>query len=112
MEKMGCIESSTEAVVVKKAPTECFYYFAIGSMINPVSLAARKIVPLESKPGILLDHEIYFFSKAGVAEALHKPGKSFHGVLHKVDNDMMDILDKIEASYIRKDATAELYDGS
>jgi hypothetical protein len=42
---------------------------------------------MESKPAELLDHKLYFFSKAGVAEAIPSKGDSFHGVLHKVNKE-------------------------
>lgn len=47
-----------------------FWYFAIGSMMNPISLANRNIVPVESKPGELLDYKLYFFGNFGMAEAI------------------------------------------
>lgn len=88
-----------------------FWYFAIGSMMNPISLANRNIVPLESKPAELLDHRLYFFGTLGMAEAIADEGYSFHGVLHKVDPKTMAELDKIEMGYTRKDAIAKFYDG-
>ena len=36
-------------------------YFAIGSMMNPVSLTNRELFPIESKPGEILDFKIVFF---------------------------------------------------
>ncbi len=36
-------------------------YFAIGSMLNPNSLANSSLSPLVSVPGEALDHKIYFF---------------------------------------------------
>ena len=88
------------------------YYFAIGAMLNPVSLANRKIFPLESRPAELLNHNIHFFGSIGVAEAVVEEGASFHGVLHKVDADTMAKLDKIERDYVKKTATARCYDGT
>lgn len=88
------------------------HYFAIGAMLNPVSLANRKIFPLESRPAELLGHNIHFFGSIGVAEAVVEEGASFHGVLHKVDADTMAKLDKIERDYVKKTATARCYDGT
>jgi hypothetical protein len=60
------------------------WYFAIGSMLNPNSLANRDLSPLVSIPGEALDHKIYFFGSSGYAEAIPAAGSSFHGVLHKM----------------------------
>lgn len=76
---MGC-DASAEV-----SSDGTFWYFAIGSMMNPRSLANRKLVPKESKPAELLDHKIYFFGIMGMAEALEAKGESFHGVLHRMD---------------------------
>jgi hypothetical protein len=40
---------------------EACMYFAIGSMMNPVSLTNRELFPIESKPGEILDYKIVFF---------------------------------------------------
>ena len=76
-----------------------FWYFAIGSMMNPMSLKNRKVVPKESKPAELLDHRLYFFGPLGMAEAIPDEGYNFHGVLHRVDDKTMSELDKIEFGY-------------
>ena len=103
---MGC-NTSNEVYAVEGT----FWYFAIGSMMNPRSLASRKLVPKESKPAVLADHEIYFFGTNGIAEAVEKKGESFHGVLHRMDEKTMADLDAIERSYTRKTGTARTYDG-
>ena len=59
------------------------WYFAIGSMMNKVSVNARKVYPTQSKPAEILDYELIFFGGGGMACALAAKGKSFHGVLHK-----------------------------
>lgn len=41
-----------------------------------------------------------------------KEGKSFHGVLHKVTEEEMKILDGIERIYTRVPSKAKLYDGT
>ena len=88
------------------------WYFAIGSMMNPISLKGRRIEPSESLPGRLLDHRLGFFGPSGMAEAIPEPGSSFHGVVHRVSSDTMERLDKIEGdSYIRVMGTVEFYDG-
>ena len=81
-------------------------------MMNPVSLNARGIFPVESKPAEILDYDIIFFGGSGMACAEPKEGKSFHGVVHKVSEDQMKILDSIEGTYGRVPSKAKLYDGS
>ncbi len=88
------------------------WYFAIGAMVNPVSLRNRNIFPLESRPAELLDHNIHFFGSIGVAEAVVEQGASFHGVLHQLDAATMEQLDTIERDYVKKTATARCYDGT
>ena len=103
---MGCNSS------VETKGKETFWYFAIGSMMNPVSLKNRQLVPKESKPAELLDHKLYFFGELGMAEAIPEKGSSFHGVLHRLDHETMARLDKIEMGYNRRTGSAKLYDGS
>lgn len=88
------------------------WYFAIGSMMNPVSLGARGIHPIESKSAQLLDHRIVFRGPNGAAGVEEGAGESFHGVLHLCTEEHMKILDEIEASYDRVVATAQCYDGT
>ena len=88
------------------------WYFAIGSMVNPVSLRNRNIFPQESRPAELLDHNIHFFGSIGVAEAVVEQGASFHGVLHQLDAATMEQLDTLERDYVKKTATARCYDGT
>ena len=88
------------------------WYFAIGSMVNPVSLRNRNIFPQESRPAELLDHNINFFGSIGVAEAVVEQGASFHGVLHQLDAATMEQLDTLERDYVKKTATARCYDGT
>ena len=88
------------------------WYFAIGSMVNPVSLRNRNIFPLESRPAELLDHNLNFFGSIGVAEAVVEEGASFHGVLHQLDAATMEKLDTLERDYVKKTATARCYDGT
>lgn len=94
-------------------------YFAIASMMNPVSLKGRGIHPLQSQPAILLDYKLRFFGTMGYAEAVpctstgqHKDYQ-FHGVIHTVTDDDMKILNDIEGHlYTPTLATAKLYDGT
>ena len=89
-------------------------YFAIGSMMNPISLANRGIHPAacRSQPAELLEYRLGFFGPMGYADAVPCDGASFHGVIHYVKPDQMEILDKIELFYTRHtDAQARLYSG-
>jgi hypothetical protein len=86
-------------------------YFAIGSMMNPISMKARGICPKYSKPGEILDHEFRFFGPQGMAEAIPCQGKSFHGVLHCITQADVDELNKIEVTYDFSPCSVKLYDG-
>lgn len=87
-----------------------FYYFAIGSMMNPNSLKARNIIPISSCPAELLDFEFKFSGIVGFGNAVPSEGKSFHGVLHLVDADTMERLDALEIAYRRVEGQARIYD--
>ena len=63
---------------------EVVWYFAIGSMCNPVSLANRDLHPIESLPGEVHDYKLHFFGSMGMADAVAEQDASFHGVLHKM----------------------------
>ena len=81
-------------------------YFAIGSMMNPISLKMRGLNPLKSRPGILRDYELIFVMAHGMAAARkvdsvqNDSKKSIHGVLHQVTRAEMDILSKSESTYV------------
>jgi hypothetical protein len=79
-------------------------------MMNPISMSARKLIPIESKAAECLDYKLQFFGPSGVATAIPEKGASFHGILHKMPADQMPILDAIEMSYKRTPATAKFYD--
>ena len=91
-------------------------YFAIGSMMNPISLRMRGLNPVKSRPGILKDYELIFVMTNGMAaarkfdETKHNDRKCIHGVLHRVSRPEMDILSKSESTYvIEKNVTIETY---
>jgi hypothetical protein len=90
-------------------------YFAIGSMMNPMSFRGRGLAPIDegrysSVPAKLLNYKIGFFGRLGFAEAVYEEGASMHGVIHYMKPEDMDRLDTIEASYDRAFGTAEVYD--
>ena len=84
-------------------------YFAIGSMMNPISLKMRGLNPRKSRPGILRDYELIFVMAHGMAAARKADSvqndskKSIHGVLHQVSRAEMDILSKSESTYVKEE---------
>ena len=68
------IETLQNLVEMFFSSEKTVWYFAIGSMMNPVSLANREIFPIESKPAEILDYKIGFFGQLGMAEALYEEG--------------------------------------
>ena len=92
--------------------TDTVWYFAIASMMNKISITNRNVHPIESKPAEILDFDLEFFGESGMAVAIMKKGKSFHGVLHRLSLGDMKILDGIEISYERIPSKARLYDGT
>ena len=78
--------------------------------MNPTSLGFRNIFPIESFPGEILDYKIKFFGAGGMAEAFPEEGQSFHGVVHKMSKEQMELLDSIESVYKREPAKVKLYD--
>lgn len=93
--------------------SETFYYFAIGSMMNPISWRNKRISPpINSWAAELLDYELKFSGEMGFAEAVPAKGNSFHGVLHLVDATTMERLDELEISYKRVEGKARLNDGT
>jgi hypothetical protein len=103
---------STESTDISHSTDETtVFFFAIGAMMNKVSLELRKVVPIQSWPAEIIDHDLGFFGSLGFAEAIPSEGKSFHGVLHKLHKSDMDMIDKIEVGYIRSPAKIRLYNG-
>jgi hypothetical protein len=92
--------------------THTCWYFAIGSMINPVSISLRDVHPIVSHPGEILDYKLEFLPSNGMAEAVSCKGASFHGVLHQLSVPDMQKLDEIEAVYAKDFGNIRLYDGT
>ena len=88
------------------------WYFAIGAMMNFTSITNRGVYPKESMPAEVQDYELIFIGGLGMGAANPCPGKSFHGVLHKLSANHMKILDTIERGYKRLSAKCKLYDGT
>ena len=93
-------------------------YFAIGSMMNPVSLKIREIYPIKSRPGLLEGYELIFVMANGYAAARKcntndqiTVTKEIHGVLHTITKESMEKLDKIESTYVKaEEAQIKLYE--
>jgi len=75
------------------------WYFAIGSMMNPVSLQLREIQPIESYAGEIDGWELVFKGAGGMGSVDEKQGAVLYGVLHRLVESEMAMLDKMEASY-------------
>lgn len=91
------------------------WYFAIGSMINPISLSLRNLTPIRSYPAQLIGYKIFFSYKgfADIARLSDSAEESpSHGVLHLLTEEDFDQLDKIEIHYSRRFVQAKLYDGT
>ena len=89
------------------------HYFAIGAMMNPISVKNRDL-DLElnhpAQPAVLLDHKLCFFGLQGFAEVIYEKGSTVHGVVYQcVRDDIMAELDLIERDYIRKSVNVQLY---
>lgn len=88
-------------------------YFAIGAMMNPVSMRLRGIQPVgASKPAKLQGYRIHFFGEAGMAECLPADeGSCIHGVLHTIRQHEAEKLDAIETGYDRRYVNVVDYEG-
>jgi len=102
--------AETEKVILEEEGYE--WYFAIASMMNPVSLNNHGIFPKDSLAAEVMDYELIFYGPTGMAAAKPSLGKSFHGVLHKCTTEEMAELDRVEITVPRTKATAKLYDGT
>ena len=85
------------------------WYFAIGSMINPISLFLRDLIPLMSYPATCLNHKVVFRGESGMADIEECAEMTFDGVVHLLTDEQMHRLDEIEAIYHRVPITAMNY---
>lgn len=85
------------------------WYLAIGSMINPISLYLRDLVPLMSYPATCIDHNVVYRGAMGMANIEPCSGASFDGVVHLLTKEQMARLDEIEAFYRRIPVTCQGY---
>ena len=87
------------------------WYLAIGSMINPISLYLRDLIPILSYPATCLDHELLFRGHVGMADIEPSPQAQFHGVVHLLSEEHMLSLDQLESMYQRIPVTCLNYHG-
>ena len=89
-------------------------YFAIGSMMNPISLRMREISPIRSRPGVLKGYELIFVMANGYAAARKcdtSKEEEIHGVLHTISKQTMEQLDRIESTYVKAvEVSIKLYE--
>ena len=85
------------------------WYMAIGSMINPISLYLRDIIPVLSYPATCMDHNVVYRGQMGMANLEACPSGTFDGVVHLLTKEQMVRLDEIEAFYNRVPVTCRNY---
>ncbi|CAF1210938.1 unnamed protein product [Rotaria sordida] len=90
-----------KAEIVLPDGRQFIWYFAIGSMNNPISLYLRDLYPIVSYPVVCPNYRVIFRSPSGMADIESDPGAEFHGVVHLLSNDEMARLDKMEGMYRR-----------
>jgi len=106
------VPSPTSLAPQLEADKNVCLYFAIGSMMNPTSLALREIFPKHSWPAELFGYELVFRGVGGMASVEMKESAVVHGVLHALTSKEMDVLDKLEMVYNRVPVDLKLYDGT
>ena len=80
---------------------ETVEYFAIGSMMNLVSINMRGIYPLESRSACLHDYELFFGMESGFAAARRALCSEMNGVVHRITRQELDMLNKLEVWYVK-----------
>lgn len=75
------------------------WYFAYGSMSNPISLKRRGLVPPESHPAVLEGFELSFMPANGFANIHPCPEGHLHGVVHLITDEELQRLETIEIGY-------------
>ena len=75
------------------------WYFAYGSMCNPVSLKRRGIIPRASLAAKLEGYRLVFSTAGGMANIEPSSDSYFHGILHLITDKMFTVLCAIEATY-------------
>ena len=86
------------------------WYFAYGSMCNPVSLKRRGTIPRASLPAKLEGYRLVFSTAGGMANIEPSSDSCFHGIVHLITDKMFTIIDEIEAVYDNIDVPCLPYD--
>ncbi|CAF2905753.1 unnamed protein product [Rotaria sp. Silwood2] len=94
-------DTHDKAEIVLLDGRKFLWYFAIGSMINPISLFLRDLVPLISYPAKCPNHKIGFRAPRGMADIETCAEAEFHGVVHLLSDEQMSRLDLLESTYHR-----------
>lgn len=94
-------KKSDQPEIITDDGKKYFWYLAIGSMINPISLFLRDLRPLVSYAATAQDYKLVFRSLGGMADIESSAGDTFDGVVHLMTETHMLELDKIEMSYRR-----------
>mmetsp|Transcript_39167 Transcript_39167/g.88228 ORF Transcript_39167/g.88228 Transcript_39167/m.88228 type:complete len:305 (+) Transcript_39167:2-916(+) len=109
--QLGFAESAGGAC--KAGPLDqAVWYFATGSMMNPVLIQGRHLKPIKSVPAQLMDFKLQFLGHSGFAANVPEPGASAHGVLHLMPLESMEQINEEERGYDRVSGTAKCHDGS
>ncbi|CAF1160263.1 unnamed protein product [Adineta steineri] len=94
-------DNPEEPTIVLPDGQTYFWYLAIGSMNNPVSLHLRDLHPIISYPARCLKHRIVFRAPGGMADLEPLEEAEFDGVVHLLNEEQMTRLDKMEMVYKR-----------
>ena len=86
------------------------WYFAIGSMINPISIYLRDLTPLVSYPARCPRYRLVFREPNGMADIDSCQETEFDGVVHLLPHEQMMRLDQVEHMYCRRLVTIVDYD--
>ncbi len=76
------------------------WYFAIGSMMNSISLYLRDVIPLISYPARCHNHKMVLRDLGGMADIEACPEAECHGVVHLLSDEQIARLDALELIHI------------
>lgn len=94
-------DDSQQPEIVLPDGQKFIWYLAIGSMMNPISLYLRDLIPLKSYPATCVDHKVVFRHPSGMADIENCEGAQFDAVVHLLTEEQMKILDGLEMGYNR-----------
>lgn len=88
------------------------WYFAYGSMTNPISLRRRDLHPIESKSAYVRGFKLEFNLAGGMANVRQCSDSVIHGVVHKLTPVEMERLLSVESVYDLVEVEAVPYGGN